>query len=481
MTKTSTNARRTALNKSTIFIQMASYRDPELIPTLEDCLKHADRPDNLRFGICRQYHPDDGFDDLQQYEDDDRFRILNVPCEKSKGACWARNKIQQLYREETYTLQLDSHHRFIKGWDTVLMKMLRKLQDKGHAKPLLTTYAPSYNPKDDPGKRERNPWKMDFHKFIPEGAVFFLPAVIPDWEKLKAPIPARFYSAHFAFAPGAFAKEVRHDPEYYFHGEEINIAVRAFTHGYDLFHPHIPVVWHEYTRKGRVKHWDDHVSDKTDGETVPWNKRNDESHLRNRKLFEMDGETRGDLDFGEYDFGVERTLRDYEKYAGLNFGLRAAQDHTRQKLNPPNPVTWESDEEWEASFENENYVERRLTAVWDVAFLRRLSTNAKIKWIFFGVEDEDGKLLYRRDLDPTNDMAVFKFHKSSVEANFESRELPHKWILWPVSDGDNFLEKHEEIIPCQNHEPEDVGRHALALSEQERIQLRKGLKSASSL
>ena len=143
MTKTSTRTRRTAISKSTIFIQIAAYRDPELIPTLKDCLAMADRPDNLHFGICRQYCPKDKFDDLAEFTDDSRFQIIDIPYKDSKGACWARNKIQQLYKDETYTLQLDSHHRFAKGWDTALIKMLRKLQDKGHKKPLLTSYASS--------------------------------------------------------------------------------------------------------------------------------------------------------------------------------------------------------------------------------------------------------------------------------------------------------------------------------------------------
>ena len=62
--------------------------------------------------------------------------------------------------------------------------MVKQLQDMGHKKPLLTTYAPSYNPEDDPGKRDKSAWKMDFDKFIPEGAVFFLPAAIPNWNNL---------------------------------------------------------------------------------------------------------------------------------------------------------------------------------------------------------------------------------------------------------------------------------------------------------
>ena len=157
------------------------------------------------------------------------------------------------------------------------------------------------------------------------------------WKKKRKPTKSRFYSAHFAFTLGKFAEEVQHDPDYYFHGEEISIAARAFTHGYDLFHPHKPVVWHEYTRKGRTKCWDD---DDT------WGDKNASSHLRNRKLFEMDGCKR-DIDFGKYGFGTERSLADYEQYAGLCFSKRAI---TTESMNnePPSLKCKLSRKEWEA-------------------------------------------------------------------------------------------------------------------------------------
>ena len=61
-----------------IFIQIASYRDPQLIPTIESALENAKYPKNLVFGIARQYHPDDKFDDLSKYEKDNLFLFNNI-------------------------------------------------------------------------------------------------------------------------------------------------------------------------------------------------------------------------------------------------------------------------------------------------------------------------------------------------------------------------------------------------------------------
>ena len=104
-----------------IFVQIASYRDPQLIPTLDSMLENAKRPKNLRIGICRQYHPEDGFDNLEKFSGDKRFRVKDVLYSDAKGVCWARNQVQQLYDGEEYTLQIDSHMRFEKDWDDTLI------------------------------------------------------------------------------------------------------------------------------------------------------------------------------------------------------------------------------------------------------------------------------------------------------------------------------------------------------------------------
>ena len=40
---------------SKIFVQIASFRDPQLVPTIKDMLANAKKPENLVLGIARQY------------------------------------------------------------------------------------------------------------------------------------------------------------------------------------------------------------------------------------------------------------------------------------------------------------------------------------------------------------------------------------------------------------------------------------------
>jgi hypothetical protein len=266
---------------------------------------------------------------------------------------------------------------------------------------------------------------MVFDRFIPEGAVFFLPETIPGWREMKKPVTARFYSAHFCFTLGQFSTEVQHNPEYYFHGEEISIAARAYTWGYDLFHPHIPVVYHEYTRKGRTKQWDD---DKT------WGEKNKHSHHTNRKLFGMDGEKQEGHD-GLYGFGPVRTLTEYEKYSGILFEKRAIDRYTLDKNYPPNPYTFETEEEWKKSFCT------IFKHCIDVGYSSVPETDYDF-WVvaFHGKED---KTLFRKDADK-NEIAGFmrdpdKYCK--IWREFQTDEMPSHWVVWPHSESKGWCDR----------------------------------------
>jgi hypothetical protein len=165
--------------------------------------------------------------------------------------------ICHLYNNETYLLQIDSHHRFVKNWDVLLIDMYLELKKDGVEKPLISTYLPSYNPQKDPMERVMVPWKMNYHKLIENKIMIFIPSTIDDFNNLNKPLKGNFYSGHFAFTDGNFCKEVPYDDHLYFIGEEINMTLRSYTHGYDIYCPHILIAWHEYTRLNRTKQWDD--------------------------------------------------------------------------------------------------------------------------------------------------------------------------------------------------------------------------------
>ncbi len=441
-----------------IFTQIASYRDPQLIPTLDALLDNADKPENIHVGICWQHGPEEttelfldaGFD-IEGFEyvkgpgyyprlkatyKGAKFTIIDVPHLESQGACWARHSIQQLYNGEKYTLQLDSHHRFVPGWDTKCIDMLESLRYKS-PKPVLTAYIPSFDPENDPTGRVNEPWKMDFDRFIPEGAVFFIPSTIEDAKDRTEPMRARFYSAHFCFADGSFATEVQHDPEYFFHGEEISIAARAFTHGYDLYHPHLVVAWHEYTRKNRTKVWDDHTTDKKRevGMKLDWVERNDICHKRNRILFGMDGEDQNQIDFGKYGFGTERTLRQYEEYAGISFKYRAVQQLTLDRLEPVLPgKTFETEQEWRDS----------MTGSHDIRICVHRNDLGELvddfDFFYVGAHDAEGEI-FRKDMQVSDIKTHLANEWIDYRFIFLANRAPTGYIIWTHSKSRGWMTK----------------------------------------
>jgi hypothetical protein len=327
------------LEDQLIFISIASYRDVQLIPTVLDLLAKAHEPGLLRFGICWQHDPDDP---PSPFAEDSRFRVIDVDWRDSRGACWARAEIMKLWRGEQWFLQIDSHCRFDKGWDT---KLIRMMGQTGSPKPILSTYANAFTPREagsnEPEILSGPPQLIALEMFTDEGIPKLKPLPIPNPSTLKRPVAARFLAAGFLFAPGSFVEDVPYDPNLYFFGEEISMTLRAFTSGYDLFHPAENVAWHDYVRAYATRHWDDHVAEESDAIVKPspaWSDLDRVSRLKVIQLLhgEVSGNASADL-LGRFGLGSVRTREEYERYAGVSFSLRKMQDYTRYAFEPPNP------------------------------------------------------------------------------------------------------------------------------------------------
>jgi len=396
---------------SKIFVQIASYRDPELIPTIKDCIAKAKHPENLTFGICWQR---DETEKLDEFKDLPTFQILDVHWSKSKGLCWARSEIQKLWKGEQYTLQIDSHHRFLQNWDEELISMMEMT---GSSKPIITTYAGMYSPKENK-LLNVEPYKMVPDKFTPSGTILFYPHAIPNWQTLTKPIPARFVSGHFFFTLGKHCEEYKYDPNLYFAGDEISLSIRSFTLGYDLFHPHKTVIWHEYTREGRTKHWTDFdQSNKQTGKVdQTWWEMDNESKRRLRHLLK---EEDNKIDLGVYGLGTVRSHRDYELYAGINFAKKQLHPEAKRGTNPPtnDPSDWSQLQETMFNLK-----------------LNIPQPAEPYKLIYIGIEDESGTVLYRHDMTS---------YSPQHKAAFTSFTKPFKWVCWPLDNEGNWKTRQD--------------------------------------
>lgn len=238
-----------------LYVQIPAYRDRELAPTLRSLYGQAAQPGRLRVRVMwqRELHerlPSDvlGLPGLQ---------IDVVDAASSEGCNWARRKLQQAWYGERYTLFLDSHHRFVAGWDDLALEMLEDSRSPSAPKPVLTGYLPAYHPgsdyRSDGGPDRLYPYARD------RGVLTRLTGrTMVDFESLTRPAPADFVSLHFLLADGCFNNEVPFNPEIYFFGDEVLTSVQAYAAGYRLFHPHRVIGWHAYSRDSRTTHWADH-------------------------------------------------------------------------------------------------------------------------------------------------------------------------------------------------------------------------------
>jgi len=421
-------------NKKTILVHLPAYRDPELIPTIKDALANAKYPKRIHFGICRQYHPDDKFDDLSEFSGDKRFKIYECLYNEAQGLPWARAIInEQLLTNEDYICQLDSHHRFAKDWDETLIDMHSGLEAQGY-KPILAAYLPLYTPFDDPGGRTMEPWQQHFACFYPHGTIFIRPGLLTGWETMTEPPMSRFLSGHFCFARSEWAKEIRHDPDIYFSGEELNLTVRSYTHGYDLFHPHKLVVWHSTMREERsgMLKWDDDSKLGIDW----WNK---QEYARKKIRVLLGTEEDSNIDLTGYDLGTVRTLRDYEKYAGFDFKNKSVQQYTLDNNYPPNPLI-QDDNLWELSFTQSFY---HLVKLYRSDF-----PHDDYEFIHMAFDDEAGNPMHVRSLEKDYIQSVINTESSyfDFEEMFLVNKKPSRLVLWAYSIERGWCERKEEIL-----------------------------------
>jgi len=162
-----------------------------------------------------------------------------------------------------------------------------------------------------------------------------------------------------------------------------------------------------------VKHWDDHAKGKVE---KPWHEIDALSKKRLRNLLGMEE----GIDLGEFGLGSERSLLDYERYAGIDLKGRRLQRDTMAGKEPP--CHYRGEEEWEADFGRSH----QITIRWNP---NEFPDKKRYQFVFFGVEDGCGNLLYRFDAQP--DTPEFQGLVNSKRVSFSSSSKPSKLVIWP--------------------------------------------------
>lgn len=310
-----------ATPQGTIFVSIASFCDPLLWFTVRSAWEKSAHPERLAFGILEQAPSGAPPEVINGPWSQQQLRYLHVLPKRSKGACWARSIVFQMYWEQDYLLQIDSHTLFKENWDLELIKTLEQVSAETGTRKVILSTRPFAFDLDSEGALTTNEYTREALVLNPrQGASFdkdhpILPfdASVSGQER---PIRGSQIAAGFLFTRGVFAQEVPYDPELYFHGEEQNLAIRAFTRGWDIWHPNVPPLFHQYKdhkAKRYSMHWDAEYDRERE---VPWLDLEKASHKRMRELLFDRTLT------GVFGLGSVRTLREFSELSGIDYEQR---------------------------------------------------------------------------------------------------------------------------------------------------------------
>lgn len=286
------------MSNKTIFVSIASYKDSELRFTVDTLFERAKYPENVRVVICQQEEPDKFIEFPQP-----NVTCLNFNYVDSQGVCWARKRIQELYNNEDYFLQLDSHIAMAENWDELLIDQVSQVNTD---KAVFSVYPSGYKI-DDNGIRSYNGPGHGRSVLRTDNVFKFHNAVSGD-SNFDKPVPSPYLNAGLMFGHGSFMKDCLFDDDIYIEGEELLNTVKAFTHGYDLFNPSVHMGWHLYKiwqAEDRSK-WSLHYKEEDDSQRpVRHWERNKKSYDKLIKIF--NGELPEEL-------GTKRSIKDFEAY-----------------------------------------------------------------------------------------------------------------------------------------------------------------------
>ena len=296
----------------TIFVSVASYRDTQCSQTIRSLFEQADKPERVFVGLCEQNKADQPGEACVPAQLPRNVRRVVIHHSEAKGPTYARYLCSTLYQDETWFLQIDSHSKFVKGWDTKAIASARACPSD---RAVLTHYPRKM---EEFGGGDPGVPVLCKSKFDGQGVVTF-ESVIMKPPKDGVPRVVPFVSGGFVFMPGRAARDVPYDPSlpYLFQGEEILHSARLWTSGYDFYAPLENIVYHFYERKDHPKFWQD----------VPGTGGPQKETLR--KVRRLLGLEQPPISGYQYGMGTARTLESYWRFAGIDIVKKTSESQAK--------------------------------------------------------------------------------------------------------------------------------------------------------
>ncbi len=296
---------------ASIFVQIAAYRDKELTPTILDAIERSSGKHQINFGVhfVYLYGSDMKIPDLENV----KFATSRAP--ENIGLGMGRALADQFYNGEDYYLQCDSHSRFIDNWDEVAINSVLNYQIQGIAKPLLTMYPANYwYPSLESKEVEKDTLvpghlsNISFKEKPEQFKAVRIPSQTSTPLKEGSDRSVKSVSGGSIFTAGKF---VSFNTDIAFYGEEIFLAAKAYTNGYDLLIPDEQYMYHLY--------YNHNVDPEINKRKLLWQDFPEEFERLDKISKEIIYKTLTEGTVGENLLGTKRTLAQYGEFAGLDF------------------------------------------------------------------------------------------------------------------------------------------------------------------
>ena len=345
----------------TIFVSIAAYRDSETGPTLQHLFNMSKHPHRIYVGLVLQVDLACSYDQTQIMAQlpttadwyRNQVRIVQLDARHSTGPCPARAMAQLLYRGETFVLQIDSHMRFRQNWDSYLIQQLSLCTNPQFS--LMTTYPLAYNllPNgrftitdsntgislaDETRGSYLVPWKFDADGMPRQKGILFgnndknNNNCITEAERRRVllpsqqPVACHLFAAGFCFGPASWIEDCPYDGtlHHLFFGEEQSMAVRLYTHGYDLYAPSEAVCFHLWSRDHRPvpSSPPPSIQNNVNTTTSSSNKKDDNNDTMKRIMNRKHAQeiVQRQVEQGEGPgLGTKRSVRDWARVLVVNF------------------------------------------------------------------------------------------------------------------------------------------------------------------
>lgn len=295
---------------ASIFVQIASYRDFETSPTILDAIKQSSGNHQINFGVHICYLEDNEVDILPL--DNVKYATSRAP--ENIGLGIGRALAHQFYNGEDYYLQCDSHTRFVQNWDEIVLNSALNYQIDGISKPLLTMYPANYWYPTATSKYVEKDFiapgslsNISFHENPDQFRQVRIPLQtampVGDGNKMVKSV-----SGGSIFTVGDF---LPFNTTIAFYGEEIWLAARAYTHGFDLLLPQQQYMYHLY--------YNHNTTPEVNKRKILWNDYPELFAELDKPSKALIYKTLTEGTVGEMLLGTKRTIADYGTYAGLDF------------------------------------------------------------------------------------------------------------------------------------------------------------------